>query len=71
MQWAARKRVIPGTDPEGGANFIAPQKPAGSLVVRTLNGRIWFSVNDRTGDGFKDNEGFFEFDVTLGPLDPR
>ena len=38
--------VIPGTDPEGGENFIAPQQPAGSLVVRTLNGRIWFSVND-------------------------
>jgi hypothetical protein len=47
------------------ARSIAPQKPAGALVVRTLNRRIWFSVNDRTGSGFKDNEGFFEFDVTI------
>ncbi len=58
--------VIPGPDAEGGADFVAPEKPVGSLVVRMLDGKIWFSVNDRTGEGFKDNEGYFEFDVTVG-----
>jgi hypothetical protein len=58
--------VIPGKDAEGGADFLAPQKAAGSLVVRNLDGKLWFSVNDRTGEGFKDNEGYFEFDVTVG-----
>jgi len=57
--------IIPGQDPEGGADFVAPQKPAGSLVARTLNGHTWFTVNDRMGAGFKDNEGFFEFDVSV------
>jgi hypothetical protein len=57
--------VIPGADPEGGPGFVDPQKPAGALVGRNLNGSTSFSVNDRTGDAFKDNEGFFEFDVTV------
>jgi hypothetical protein len=57
--------IVPGIDAEGGADFVAPKMPAGSLVVRTLNGKLWFTVNDRTGPGFKDNEGFFEFDVAL------
>jgi len=58
--------IVPGRDPEGGSDFVSPQKPAGSLVVRSLNGRLWFTVNDRIGAGFKNNEGFFEFDVLLG-----
>jgi hypothetical protein len=58
--------IAPGLDPEGGSEFVAPQKPAGSLVVRSLNGKLWFTVNDRMGAGFKNNEGFFEFDVSLG-----
>lgn len=57
--------VIPGPDPEGAPGFVAPQKPAGALIARNLNGSTWFTVNDRTGAAFKDNEGFFEFDVTV------
>jgi hypothetical protein len=58
--------IVPGLNAEGGSEFVAPQKPAGSLVVRSLNGKLWFTVNDRMGAGFKNNEGFFEFDVSLG-----
>jgi hypothetical protein len=58
--------IVPGSDAEGGADFVAPQKPAGSLVARTLNHRTWFTVNDRTGDSFQDNAGYFEFDVAVG-----
>ena len=58
--------TIPGEEAEGAAGFVAPKSPTGSLVVRSLNGRVWFSINDRAGDGFKDNEGFFEFDVSVG-----
>ena len=57
--------IVPGMDAEGGAEFVASQRPAGSLLVRTLNGRTWFTVNDRMGEGFKDNEGYFEFDVAV------
>jgi hypothetical protein len=57
--------IIPGMDAEGGAEFVASQKPTGSLVAQTLNGRTWFTVNDRMGEGFKDNEGYFEFDVAV------
>lgn len=58
--------IVPGKDVEGGAEFVAPQKPVGSLLARQLNGSVWFTINDRMGEGFKDNQGFFEFDVTLG-----
>jgi len=58
--------VVPGAEAEGAAGFISPKAQAGSLVTRSLNGRVWFSVNDRTGEGFNDNEGFFEFDVSVG-----
>jgi hypothetical protein len=58
--------IVPGADAEGGAGFVASQEPAGSLLTRTLNGRTWFTVNDRIGEGFKDNEGYFEFDVAIG-----
>ncbi|HXS92964.1 MAG TPA: hypothetical protein VN736_00075 [Candidatus Limnocylindrales bacterium] len=59
--------MAPGNDVEGGAEFVDPRKPAGSLVLRVLNGSIWFSVNDRSGRWFQDNEGFFEFDFQVGP----
>jgi len=58
--------VVPGDEVEGGAGFVAPQRPAGALVGRSINGRAYFTVNDRTGDGFKNNEGYFEFDVVVG-----
>jgi hypothetical protein len=40
------------------------RKP-GALIVKDENGRTWFSVNDSPNDGFKNNQGFFEFDVKL------
>jgi hypothetical protein len=57
--------TVPGAEAEGAKGFVAPNSPAGALVARVLNGRVWFSINDRTADGFTDNEGFFEFDVEL------
>jgi hypothetical protein len=36
----------------------------GALISRNRDGRTWFSVDDPTGK-FDDNEGYFEFDVTL------
>lgn len=53
---------IPGESDTSG--FVNARAAVGSLVVRTLNGTVWFSVNDRSG-AFGDNEGYFEFDVTL------
>lgn len=44
--------------PEGNASGV------GALIARTKDGRTWFSIDDRTG-AFRDNEGFFEFDVRL------
>jgi hypothetical protein len=40
------------------------QSGAGALITRTKDGRTWFSIDDRTGN-FRDNEGFFEFDVRI------
>jgi hypothetical protein len=57
--------IIPGEEAEGATGFVAPKSPTGSLIARSLNGHTWFTINDRTGDGFKDNEGYFEFDVTV------
>ena len=41
----------------------------GALVSKNEKGRTWFSVNGRQGrdfkPGFKDNQGFFEFDVRV------
>lgn len=51
---------------KGARTSVDPQKHAGSLLARQLNGRVWFTINDRTGEGFNDNQGFFE--PTLGPL---
>ncbi len=44
--------------------FLDPEKPAGSLVVKTTKGRTWFSVNDHKG-AFRDNEGYFEFEAEI------
>ncbi len=49
----------------GNADFVSPDQMAGALVHRALNGKTWFSVNDRKGNGFADNEGYFEFDVEV------
>jgi hypothetical protein len=49
----------------GGCNGPAGNASgAGRLISRTSDGRTLFSVDDRTGN-FRDNEGYFEFDVSL------
>ena len=40
-----------------GAGFLAEDKPAGALIIRTRDGRTWFSVNGRCDIAFKDNKG--------------
>jgi hypothetical protein len=53
-----------GTSADG--DFVAADAPAGALIMRTGEGRTWFSVNGRrNGVGFKNNEGFYEFDLDL------
>ena len=47
-----------------GEGFLNPEKPPGSLIVKTSEGRTKFSVNDRSG-AFRDNEGYFEFDAEI------
>ncbi len=48
-----------------GAGFLAADAAAGALVTKNHEGRTWFSVNGHTGAGFKDNEGFYEFDLEI------
>jgi hypothetical protein len=48
-----------------GAAFIAADAPAGALLMRTHDGRVWFSVNGRSGDEFKNNQGYYEFDLEI------
>lgn len=48
-----------------GARFLAADSPAGALVMRTQGGHIWFSVNGLGGAEFKNNQGFYEFDVEI------
>ena len=54
-----------GNDGAAGAGFLAEDKPAGALIMRTRAGHTWFSVNGRIGITFKDNEGFYEFDLEV------
>src|SRR5579883_45237 len=54
------------TGPEGfrgtaGLGFLAPDKPAGALISKVIDGRVYFSVNHRRGAPFRDHEGYFEF----------
>jgi hypothetical protein len=58
--------IVPGAEGQASNGFLSAKSAAGALIVKTLNGKLWFSVNGRTGEGFKDNEGFFEFDVKIG-----
>jgi hypothetical protein len=48
-----------------GAGFLFVTAPAGALVARTENGATSFSVNGRMDSDFKQNEGFYEFDVKI------
>ena len=52
-----------GKEGHAGTGFLDEGAPAGSLISRTGEGSTWFSANGRTGDEFKNNEGFYEFDV--------
>lgn len=53
-----------GVGNAAGPGFLAQDKPAGALISKVVNGRIYFSVNHRKGLPFRDHEGYFEFDVT-------
>jgi hypothetical protein len=48
-----------------GDGFLVPAELPGSLVIKTVNGRTWFSVNGRSGEAFQNHQGFFEFDVLV------
>lgn len=54
-----------GKGTSAGAGFLAADAPAGALIMRTREGITWFSVNGRSGVGFKNNEGFYEFDLEI------
>jgi len=54
-----------GNGGAAGAGFLAEDDPAGALIMRTRNGHTWFSVIGRSGASFKDNEGFYEFDLKM------
>jgi hypothetical protein len=54
-----------GNGAMAGAGFLAKNAPAGVLIMKTRDGRTWFSVNGRRGATFKDNEGFYEFDLEI------
>ncbi len=49
---------------EGCNGPLGNREGAGGLIQRTNHGRTEFSVDDRTGK-FRDNEGYFEFDVRV------
>lgn len=46
-------------------HLLDPTAAAGSLIVKTSAGKTYFSVNGQAGNAFRDNEGYFEFDVRL------
>ena len=54
-----------GNGPPAGAGFLAEDVSAGALIMRTHDEHTWFSVNGRSGVGFKDKEGFYEFDLEI------
>lgn len=54
-----------GNGAAAGAGFLAEDKPAGALIIRTHDGRTWFSVNAPSGAAFKNNQGFYEFDSEI------
>jgi hypothetical protein len=54
-----------GMGSAAGPGFLARDKPAGALISKVIEGRMYFSVNHRAGAPFRDHEGYFEFDVVL------
>lgn len=69
--WDLKSRGADGcSGPSGnaipaGAGFLAAAAAAGALIMETREGHTWFSVNGHSGFGFKDNEGFYEFDLEI------
>jgi len=53
-----------GVGSEAGPGFLAQDKPAGALISKIVEGRMYLSVNHRSGAPFRDHEGYFEFDVS-------
>ncbi len=53
-----------GLGSAAGPGFLAQAKPAGALITKVIDGRIYFSVNHRVGAPFRDHEGYFEFYVS-------
>lgn len=54
-----------GDGTPAGAGFLAADAPAGALIMSARQGRTWFSVNGRSGLEFKNNQGFYEFDLEI------
>jgi hypothetical protein len=54
-----------GNATPAGAGFLSADAAAGALIMKTREGNTWFSVNGHSGAGFKDNEGFYEFDLEV------
>ena len=54
-----------GSTLPAGAGFLAADAAAGALIMKTREGHTWFSVNGHSGTGFKENEGFYEFDLEI------
>ena len=48
-----------------GTGFLSADAAAGAVIMKAREGHTWFSVNGHSGIGFKDNEGFYEFDVEI------
>lgn len=69
--WDLRGRGSDGcSGPSGngtpvGEGFLAADAPAGALVMKTHDGHVWFSANGRRGVEFKNNQGFYEFDLEI------
>jgi len=54
-----------GNGATAGAGLLADDAPAGALIMKTHDGRTWFSVNGGSLTAFKDNEGFYEYDLEI------
>jgi len=54
-----------GNAQSAGLGFLAPDAAGGTLIMETRGGHTRFSVNGRRNAGFKDNEGFYEFDLEI------
>jgi hypothetical protein len=54
-----------GNTQSAGLGFLAADTAAGTLIMKTRDGHTWLSVNGRSGAPFKDNEGFYEFDLEI------